>query len=255
MYSNDSAYLPPVSSDILATTNLNFKSETINLSYLTDSYSIELNQFTMNSNQISNVLGNVNTAVIVIQGFVKIVHQNNIFLNNGRYLINQIVTFGAIRNFNLASADSNYSPAFSDFYILDTYGFLEVNNSMSILIENNTITNHFFTYGNFSEISPFGSYITFNQVYGNITVNNLYVSNMTGLLNDYNINTLDIFNGFPFGFPINSSNFLAYQFIPVFAFSSPNLIVTFNVTNWTMTNITATLNSPFEAGILFSIFK
>lgn len=212
-------------------TSLNFKSETTSVSYLTETHSVELNQFNMNFNKISNVFGNVNTAVIVVEGFIKIAHQSNIFTNNGKYLANQILNFGAIRNFNLWFADRDISLAFSDFIYLDTYGFLKFNNSMSILIENNTVSNHVFTYGNYSQISEFGSYITFNQVFGNVTVNNLLLSNMTGLLNDYNINTLNVFSSYPFTFPINSSDYKAYQFIPVFAFSSPNRIITFQMTN------------------------
>ena len=192
--------------------------------------------------------------MIAIEGFVKIVQQNNNYYNNGRYLINQLLNFGAINNYE-GVAIKNYPSCLIHRAYSDTFGFMKLNNSMSILIENTTINNHFFTYGNSSEISEYGSFVTFNQVYGNVTINNLSLDNMTGLLNDYNLNTLDVFNGIPYTIQFNSSNFRAYQFIPVIAFFSPNYVNTFLLNNWTMTNISASLDLDNEGGILFSISK
>ena len=55
MFSDDTPYIPPVPANILSSTILKFKTEAKTLVYGSETYSVELNQFTMNSNQISNV--------------------------------------------------------------------------------------------------------------------------------------------------------------------------------------------------------
>jgi predicted outer membrane repeat protein len=92
----------------------------------------------------------------------------------------------------------------------NAYGFLKISHSLAIQIKNTTWSNHFFTSGTTSERPNYGSCVYFSNVFGKITISKITISEMTGLLGDYNINTLTVLSQLP----SYGNNVTSYQFVP-----------------------------------------
>jgi hypothetical protein len=208
--STSGVYKPGLTDDeMIAITQSSTKDYSFTLDGTT--INLDLNYFNFNTNKISRLLGTVMSENILIQGFTKIMHSHNVFENNGRALHYKVQYWEILWKHYADFYDRTYGFWYPSRYS-DSYGFMTMSTSMEIIINNNTVNNHFYTYGSLSEAPSYGSYITFKSIFGQATISAVEITAITGVIGDYNVNTMDTLGSLS-GF---SDVVTSYQFVPAF---------------------------------------
>ena len=212
---------------------------------------IDLNYFNFQSNTISNLLGAIANPVMQIAGFMNVNIKSNTFQNSGRYIENVMSTWSQVTKYTSTSSDSISSTLCTLNAADDTYGFLTVGYSNMVNVLSNTVNNLFFTFGTSSLTATYGSFITFSYVAGPVTITTLTVTGQTGILGDYNLNTIGTLNSASkltsFG-----NNMDSYQFVPLFTTDLTNKISPMKITLVTFDSWIGNLASTTLGGLFLT---
>lgn len=93
----------------------------------------------------------------------------------------------------------------------------------------------FFTFQTGNQVPDYASHVSFSKVFGNIKISNNVFQNTTGMLNDYNTNTLKVFT-LSLTSSFSTSSIYSYQFVPAYTTDGTNKIKTLYLTNNTFSN-------------------
>lgn len=121
-------------------------------------------------------------------------------------------------------------------------------------MDTNTINNLFFTYGTDNSIAPFGSFVTFSNVAGPVTITTLTVTGQTGILGDYNINTVGTLSSISL-LTSFSNSMTAYQFIPLITTDQTNLISLMKITSATFDSSIGSLSTSGQGGLFLHLYQ
>lgn len=212
------------------------------------SKTFDMNYLHFEENTLTNVLGSPNKPTFAIDGFVKVKILNNVFANNGRYLSSMLSLWTFVDNYHAYFFDALTGFCQPNANTADPQGFLKISYGMRVYFLNNSVTNHFYSFGTANLAPSYGSFVSFSNIKGYVDFTDLIVSNITGLLGDYNVNTLTTiatltrFN----------DDVLSYQFIPVITTDTTNNIIEMTLSNITFKDSAAYLGGSDYEGLLLN---
>lgn len=93
---------------------------------------------------------------------------------------------------------------------------------------------------------------TIGNVFGKVQIQNNMLTGITGMLNDYNKNTLKVFVS-SLDSSLTATNPLSFQFVPAYTTDGTNNIVSMMVTNNTFSNWIGYSSSGNKGGIFLNL--
>jgi len=252
---NIGIFFPSLSQDAMVSiSGTNTNTYPYSVTYNSASMTLDLNYFNFNSNSISNFLGAIGMQMMEISGFMNLNIKSNSFQNSGRYIEASVVTWTQVSRYSIPSASFPVTGSWTNSSSDDTTGFMLISNSNLVNVLSNTINNLFFTYGVDNFVSPYGSFLTISNVAGPFTITTLTVTGQTGILGDYNINTIGTLsaNSYLTSF---SNNMLSYQFVPLITTDQTNKIPVMKITSVTFDNSIGSLSSSGQGGLFLHFIQ
>lgn len=245
--SSGTTYQPSLTADQMAAINHTVEN---NYTFTINSVSktFDMNYLHFEENTLSNVLGSPRKPTFAIEGYVKVKLLNNVFENNGRFLSSMLSLWTFVDNYHVFFFDGITGFCQLNANNIDPLGFIKISMGMRVNVLNNSVTNHFYSFGSSNLAPTFGSFISFSSINGYVDFTDLVVSNMTGLLGDYNVNTMTTIS--------TLSNYnddvKSYQFIPVITTDTTNNIIEITLSNITFKDSVAYLGGTDYEGLLLN---
>ncbi|CAI2387538.1 unnamed protein product [Moneuplotes crassus] len=202
--------------------------------YTYDTYTLDIDYnytFIFSGNKATMNMGVGMNSTYELDGLLKVLIRDNIFANNsmfsGTYAENSFLWEESV-----GFAEWGVSECDGNSLAPNSYGFIKVNYGHHVHVVNNSVHNHGFINGFDNEVAEFGAFMYFINTYGNVMIDNLSVSNITGLFGDYNINVLKLADSLIFWMQTSNST-QYYASVPVFYVGGANIIKTFSLNDIT----------------------
>lgn len=125
---------------------------------------------------------------------------------------------------------------------------------MEVVINNNQVTNHFFTKSDFNKALTYASFVVFREVFGTVSITGNTFEDITGVLGTYNLNTIKTLASLTTG-KYQSTDFNSYQFVPVFATDLTNKIILMEMKSNEFRNSRASLLTTDFEGFFITMKK
>lgn len=204
--------------------------------YTYDTISLAIDQtynLIFKQNTITDNLGAILNPLYKIEGFVSILISDNVMQNNARHFTNYLISANSLLYANGPAAFESVDSACAVGTVTsDTYGFMQIIKGHHADIRNNSVTNHAFTFGTINDVSTYASFVYFTNFYGNVNIDGLTVSEITGIRGTYNEGTLQSVSSLS----TFNADIDAYQAVPVITTDGTNIIKNFTMNDITFDN-------------------